>query len=135
MTREQTALALFVVMVGAFGVAGAAVTTEPGWIAGAEYHDLQRLQDLNEIAAAVMQFKSRHATLPYDASILVESQPADHPLQFGDPDTHKPYEYSRLDETTYQLCAAFALESTPVLMWAPITRSLPPAFGARRPIP
>ena len=53
----------------AFGVAGAAVTTEPGWIAGAEYHDLQRLQDLNEIAAAVMQFKSRHATLPYDASI------------------------------------------------------------------
>ena len=44
---------------------------------------------------------------------------------------NKPYAYSRIDETTYQLCAVFALESTPVAMWAPITRSLPPVFNAR----
>ncbi len=133
MTREQIAFALTVLLIGMFSIAGAAVTMEPGWIAAAEQGDLQRLQDLNEIAAAVMQFKARHSTLPYDASILAESQPADHPLQFNDPDSKQAYEYARIDESTYRLCAVFALESAPVNMWAPIVRALPespPAHGA-----
>ena len=80
MTREQTAFALFVLLIGIFGVAGAVVTMEPGWIVAA------------------------------------------------------PYEYSRVDEKNYRLCAVFALESAPWNSWAPVTRILPaPAVrsGAR----
>jgi hypothetical protein len=63
-TREQTAFALFVLLIGIFGVAGAVVTMEPGWIVAA------------------------------------------------------PYEYSRVDEKNYRLCAVFARERAVELVGA-----------------
>ena len=124
MTREQTAFALLVLLIGVFGVAGAVVTMEPGWIVAAEQDDRQRVEDLDQIAIAVMQYKAGQKTLPYDAAKIVEAQPADRPLQFSDP-AKRPYEYSRIDETSYRLCAVFALESAPWNSWAPVTRILP----------
>jgi hypothetical protein len=124
-TREQTAFALFVLLIGIFGVAGAVVTMEPGWIVAAEQDDRQRVEDLDEIAIAVMQFKAIQKTLPYDVSKIVEAQPAERPLHVDDPETKRPYEYSRIDEKSYRLCADFALESAPWNSGAPVTRLLP----------
>jgi len=130
-TREQTAFALIVLLIGIFGAAGAALTTEPGWIVAAEQDDRQRVEDLDQIAVAVMQYKARQQTLPYDVSKVVEAQPAQRPLQVSDPDTKRPYEYSRVDEKSYRLCAVFALESTPWNSRAPVIWSPAPAPAAR----
>jgi hypothetical protein len=130
-TREQTAFALIVLLIGIFGAAGAALTTEPGWIVAAEQDDRQRVEDLDQIAVAVMQYKARQKTLPYDVSKIVEAQPAERPLQVSDPDTKRPYEYSRVDEKSYRLCAVFALESAPWNSWAPVTRIWSPSPAVR----
>jgi hypothetical protein len=126
-TREQTAFAFIVLLTGTFGAAGAVLTTEPGWIVSAEEDDRQRVEDLDQIAVAVMRYKARQKTLPYDVSKIVEAQPADQSLRVSDPDTKRPYEYSRIDEKTYRLCAVFALESAPWNPWAPVIRISPPA--------
>jgi hypothetical protein len=130
-TREQAAFAFIVLLIGIFGIAGAVVTMEPRWIAAAEQDDRQRVDDLNQIAVAVMQYKAREKTLPYDVSKIVEAQPAERPLQVSDPDTKRPYEYSRVDEKSYRLCAVFGLESAPWNSWAPVIWSPVPAARLR----
>jgi hypothetical protein len=67
--------------------------------------DRQRLQDLNQIAQELHWRAEAQDNYELPASL------PDDDLQ-QDPLTGQPYEYIRLTETTYQLCAEFATDSS-----------------------
>jgi hypothetical protein len=71
--------------------------------------DERRVQDLQEVAAAIDVYWTREGTLPPDLDVLAGWQGLDAPGT--DPVTEEPYRYELTGESTYRLCATFATEA------------------------
>lgn len=72
--------------------------------------DERRVQDLQEVAAAIDVYWTREGILPPDLDVLAGWQGLAVPRT--DPATEEPYGYRVTGEATYELCAAFALETS-----------------------
>lgn len=70
--------------------------------------DEQRVEDLHAIALN-LHWNARSTLNRGQAVELPASLPPD--IRRTDPITEQPYEYQRLDDTTYELCAEFATNS------------------------
>jgi hypothetical protein len=70
--------------------------------------DEKRSADLLNLANAVNRWYFAEKRLPSDVNLLRAQEPA---LSIEDPITHMPYEYRPAAETSYQLCATFAVDS------------------------
>lgn len=71
--------------------------------------DERRVEDLQEVAAAIDVYWTREGTLPPDLDVLAGWQGLDAPRT--DPVTEEPYRYELTGESTYRLCATFATEA------------------------
>lgn len=69
--------------------------------------DQKRVQDLHQLAWAVQAWQKRTRALPAQ---ITDLRTGTLPAKFNDPETGTPYEYRRLSETRYELCAQFASE-------------------------
>lgn len=69
--------------------------------------DAERIQDLNTIASQ-LQFQAQE---PDKAKSNLPEQLPENLKLSRDPVTGEPYEYRRIDESTYKLCATFTTDS------------------------
>ena len=83
--------------------------------------DLRRVDDLATIDSAVTDFHEREGRLPGSLADLADLAPE----RSRDPVDGQPYEYRRLDERRYELCARFALPGTGMRYPQVETRQLP----------
>jgi len=72
--------------------------------------DARRVNDLLALARATDLYWTRHERLPASIDELV--QEPGFSVSAQDPGTGVPYEYSAVDEKTYELCASFAQSAT-----------------------
>ena len=72
-------------------------------------YDNQKANDLSSIEGAVNNFYQNYHRLPVDLEELAKD--TYYISSTLDPNTHKPYEYSVLNSTHYNLCAQFNLAS------------------------
>jgi hypothetical protein len=71
--------------------------------------DIARSRNLDSIAGAVRLYDEVHHRLP---DHLEDVKVNDISLRLRDPETNTPYEYQRLDERHYELCAVFATDAS-----------------------
>ncbi|HLY02413.1 MAG TPA: hypothetical protein VKR56_07930 [Candidatus Cybelea sp.] len=95
------AIAVAAILIVVAIVAAAFFTIGPPSRARAEALDRQRLRDLGDVAAELHE--------DYSAAPL----PAEPPQPRHDPVSGKPYDYRRLGNSHYQLCATFDLPTPP----------------------
>ena len=88
-------------------IAGLTVLGTPGEERGRKL-DLIRMTDLNLAASAVDRYWTANGRLPETLEALAGER--GYNISILDPATGQPYEYHVLEETTYELCADFALE-------------------------
>ena len=72
--------------------------------------DRRRVDDLHVIALQVKLYRTTHGALPPSLAAVDSSRIA--PIS-RDPVTGEPYEYEILSDSTFALCATFALPSEP----------------------
>ncbi len=71
--------------------------------------DSTRIEDLKEIMAGMDSFWSRNERLPASLEELMADPRVEVKVQ--DPGSAEPYDFTAMDEDTYELCATFDLES------------------------
>lgn len=71
--------------------------------------DSTRIEDLKEIMAGMDSFWSRNERLPASLEELMADPRVEVKMQ--DPGSAEPYDFTAMDEDTYELCATFDLES------------------------
>jgi hypothetical protein len=112
----RAAFALFVAAVGICAILGGVATMEPSWVAKARQDDERREQDLRAIVSAVDNFAAREEALPYDLpKLAAATQDWAGLLALADPETGQAYDYARIGQHSYKLCATFKLASSPTL--------------------
>lgn len=70
--------------------------------------DERRVSDLRELSYAIDDYWAREGTIPTSLEELASEERIVGEL--ADPETGEPYEYRALGDTTYELCAVFALD-------------------------
>jgi hypothetical protein len=74
--------------------------------------DLKRVDDLANIKTAVDNYYQTNGTLPQSLGELTQQAFSyTQPLEKTDPQTKQPYEYTILNQYSYQLCATFTTDS------------------------
>ncbi|MDP3901079.1 MAG: hypothetical protein Q8Q38_01955 [bacterium] len=88
--------------------------------------DARRVQDLQQIAGSVESYHQETKTLPTTLEDLKGIRFA--VFSLSDPETQEPYEYRRISDVSYEVCAVFTTDSThqPELRQEP---SQQPALG------
>ncbi|MDP2734603.1 MAG: hypothetical protein Q8P12_00155 [bacterium] len=72
--------------------------------------DLRRASDLQQISFAIDEYWARNAALPSALQDL-QDQRYYYVESVEDPETGESYEYRKVAERSYELCAVFAMES------------------------
>ncbi len=67
-------------------------------------YDAQKLNDLSSLNNEIINFYSNKRMLP---SAIAEIESTNYYIAATDPQTHEPYEYKKLGDLTYNLCAEF----------------------------
>jgi hypothetical protein len=94
------------VAVALTAVLGLWMSGSPG-MARADALDQRRAQDLQTIRQAVLHHQATFGALPDSLGALRDYGPGAHVPALRDPVSETPYEYRRLDERRYELCATF----------------------------
>jgi type II secretory pathway pseudopilin PulG len=97
-----------VVLVAAMIVMGSPMTARK------QKMDERRINDLEQISNAVERYALAHGHLPASLDVLSDETTA---LDSTDPVTGAPYEYMRVDSTSYRLCASFTLAGGRTARW------------------
>jgi hypothetical protein len=85
--------------------------------------DERRVADLNNISRAIDIYWNESGKLPENIDALQGRRVYIRSAQ--DPETGEPYEYRKLSEKGYELCAVFNIDS------ATLDREFPPSFSER----
>ncbi|MBX4191501.1 MAG: hypothetical protein KW804_01730 [Candidatus Doudnabacteria bacterium] len=71
--------------------------------------DQERMSDFTNLSYSVQTYFSKNQKLPEKLTDLTNFA-----SYINDPDTNKPYEYSKVSDMSYKLCATFKLDSSEV---------------------
>ena len=108
LSRPQLLAGLLALVVVVAVVAGIVVVGSPAE-QRTQRLDERRVGDLASIAQAADLYWTRHAQLPTSLNELT-SEPGTR-LRTDDPETNAPYEYRRLDDSAFEVCAQFQRQS------------------------
>ena len=67
-------------------------------------YDEQKVNNLQNLNSQVVSYYSEKGTLP---NLIKDMENGNYYIQIMDPQTQKPYEYQKINNTTYNLCAEF----------------------------
>ena len=95
---------LVVLMVSTVVVGGLYLAGSPSKVR-AQNFDNQRLNELQQLSSVIEMHYGANRALP---KTLQDIQPP-YPLTVNDPETKQPYDYRTTGDSTYELCATFAL--------------------------
>jgi len=104
MTPERILAVAATVVIVAAVIAGLLLTESP-LTARAERFDTERLRDLNTVANVLDDYYWQHHVIPEDLSIFATEYDFEH--SSTDPRTGEPYEFERVSDLSYRLCATF----------------------------
>lgn len=76
----------------------------------ARNYDMQRVSDLQAIKSQIYTYQDTHSQLPESLDSLA-TKGSVAPLRKIDPETNVPYEYRKINDETYELCATFTTDS------------------------
>jgi type II secretory pathway pseudopilin PulG len=108
LSRPQLLAGLLALVVVVAVVAGIVVVGSPAE-QRTQRLDERRVGDLASIAQAADLYWTRHAQLPTSLNELT-IEPGTR-LRANDPETNAPYEYQRLDASSFEVCAQFQRQS------------------------
>lgn len=107
-SRQQKLFAIIVsVVVLASIIGGFFIVGSPGQQRKVRM-DETRVQQLNNIHYELINHWQRTRTLPETLAVLQNNTGV---YTLSDPETGEPYEYKRVSDTSYEICATFATES------------------------
>ncbi|MEM6819426.1 MAG: hypothetical protein AAF578_11625 [Pseudomonadota bacterium] len=66
--------------------------------------DQERVSDLRQLSYAIQRYQRANDSLPLSLDAVDQDQ-------YRDPETKAPYEYERVDDTTFRVCGTFAESS------------------------
>jgi hypothetical protein len=93
----------------ALSVAGAIYVTGAPGQQRLQRLDERRLMDLSQLAMAVRRHAFHHGDMPADLAAATTGPGLD--IVVADPVTGTPYDYVRLDDRRFRLCATFATDT------------------------
>jgi len=73
--------------------------------------DEERINNFRDISYEIDEYYESKNSLPTDLQVLMQSNPSAARLNLSDPESKKPYEYKKVSNITYQLCANFSTDS------------------------